>query len=241
MNRCPDVSVVMSVYNGADRLHETMESVLTQEGVSLEFIIVNDGSTDGSAISLDNYADRDPRVRILHQENQGLARALIKGCASSRGRYIARQDAGDLSLPGRLLLQKELLDEHDDCVFVSCWTSWIGPRGEYLFTDKGQLSCSQPRDIIALTEAWGVISGPTSHPSVMFRRSVYEAVGGYRPAFGYAEDWDLWYRLAERGKFAIIEQPLVNVRIVPGSISSSNRRRNLEYARLARKTLDFRL
>src|SRR5262245_3000266 len=100
MNTVPDVSVVMSVYNGADRLHETIESILSQDGVSLELIIVNDGSTDGSEIVLDKYARREQRLRILHQGNQGLTRALIAGCAAARGEYIARQDAGgDISLP----------------------------------------------------------------------------------------------------------------------------------------------
>jgi glycosyltransferase involved in cell wall biosynthesis len=85
MSSLPDISVVMGVYNGADRLRETMESVLSQEGVSLEFIVIDDGSTDGSALVLDNYACHDARVRILHQENQGLTRALIKGCEAARG------------------------------------------------------------------------------------------------------------------------------------------------------------
>lgn len=72
MSSIPDISIVMSVYNGAGRLHETIESVLSQEGVSLEFIIVDDGSTDGSDVILNTYARHDHRVRVLRQENQGL-------------------------------------------------------------------------------------------------------------------------------------------------------------------------
>jgi glycosyltransferase involved in cell wall biosynthesis len=119
MSSLPDISVVMGVYNGADRLCETIESVLSQEGVSLEFIVIDDGSTDGSAVVLDNYACHDARVRILHQENQGLTRALITGCEAARGKYIAPQDAGDISLPNRLRLQQAVLDQHEDCTFVS--------------------------------------------------------------------------------------------------------------------------
>src|SRR6476646_3858644 len=106
MSSLPDISIVMSIYNGADRLHETMESVLSQEGVSLEFIIIDDGSTDGSGVILGNYARHDARVRMLYQENHGLTRALIRGCEVAKGKYIARQDAGDISLANRLRLQK---------------------------------------------------------------------------------------------------------------------------------------
>jgi glycosyltransferase involved in cell wall biosynthesis len=112
------MSVVMSVYNGVNRLHETMESILSQEGVSLEFIVIDDGSKDGSDVVLDNYARHDARVRIVHQENQGLTRALIRGCEAARGKYIARQDAGDISLPNRLRLQKAVLDQQEDCAFA---------------------------------------------------------------------------------------------------------------------------
>jgi glycosyltransferase involved in cell wall biosynthesis len=125
MSSIPEISVVMGVYNAADNLCETMESVLSQEGVSLEFIVIDDGSTDGSDVTLADYARHDARVRILHQQNQGLTRALIMGCEGARGKYIARQDAGDISLPNRLGLQKAVLDQHEDCAFVSCWITMI--------------------------------------------------------------------------------------------------------------------
>jgi glycosyltransferase involved in cell wall biosynthesis len=241
MSTAPEVSVVMSVYNGADRLHETMESVLSQEGVSLEFIIVNDGSADGSGVVLDNYADRDPRIQVFHQENQGLTRALIRGCEAAKGKYIARQDAGDIAMPNRFRLQKAVLDQHEDCTFVSCWTSGIGPRDEYLFTNKGKGLANSPIRILSKEEGWGVIDGPTHHGSVMFRRGAYVKAGGYRAAFYYAQDWDLWYRLAALGTFTMVEQCLYRGRITPGSISSLSRDRQTEYARLSRKALSFRL
>ena len=126
----------MSVYNGAERLRETIDSVLSQQGVSLEFIVVDDGSTDGSDVIIGSYACHDPRIRILRQENQGLTRALIKDCDAAKGKYIARQDAGDISLPDRLRLLKAILDRYEDCAFVSSWTSVIGPKDEYLFSTQ---------------------------------------------------------------------------------------------------------
>ena len=90
----------MSVYNGATELSVTIDSVLTQDGVGLEFIIVNDGSTDATGSLLDDYARRDARVRVIHQENKGLTASLIRGCAAANGEFIARQDVGDISLGG---------------------------------------------------------------------------------------------------------------------------------------------
>ena len=242
MSSLPDISIVMSVYNGADRLRETMESVLSQEGVSLEFIVIDDGSTDGSGATLDNYARRDARIRILYQENQGLTHALIRGCEAAKGKYIARQDADDISLPNRLRLQKSVLDQHEDCAFVSCWTSMIGPMDEYLFTSKGKGLASSPiRMLSKRGEKWRVIDGPTHHGSVMFRREAYAKAGGYRAPFYYAQDWDLWYRLAALGTFAMLDRCLYQGRITPGSISSSSRDRQVAYARLSHKAISLRL
>ena len=108
----PEVSVVMSVYNGAKYLRESVESILSQKSVDFEFIIVNDGSTDDSENILDEYAVQDNRIRIIKQKNMGLTQALIRGCNEARGTYIARQDANDVSLQGRLKKQLEYLKSH---------------------------------------------------------------------------------------------------------------------------------
>ncbi len=237
MNERPDVSVVMSVYNGAAHLRETIDSILSQEGVSLEFIIVNDGSTDQSPQILDEYAERDPRIRILHQENQGLTKALIAGCAAAAGEYIARQDVGDISLPGRLLLQKSTLDRNNDVVYMSCWSEYCGPEWEFLYVVKGTGRASSPIHTIDLTERHGVIDGPTHHGSVMLRRDAYHKAGGYRSEFYCGQDWDLWYRLAELGKFQVIEQSLYRVRILPMGISIRNRKPQQRLARLSHEAL----
>jgi glycosyltransferase involved in cell wall biosynthesis len=242
MSGSPEISIVMSVYNGADQLRETIDSVLSQQGVSLEFIVVDDGSTDSSDVILDSYARHDPRIRILRQENRGLTRALMKGCDAAKGKYIARQDAGDLSLPDRLRLLKAILDRYEDCAFVSSWTSVIGPRDEYLFLKKGKGLAASPIWILSKrSQKWVVIEGPTHHGSVMFRRETYVKAGGYRAAFYYAQDWDLWYRLAALGKFAMVGQSLYQARINPGSISSLSRTRQAAYARLSHKAIMLRL
>ena len=105
----PLVSVVMSVFNGGDYLQTALESVLDQEGVDFEFVVVDDGSTDGSAAKLAEIARRDARVRVIRQENAGLTRALMRGCSEARGDFVARQDGDDLSCAGRLARQARVL------------------------------------------------------------------------------------------------------------------------------------
>src|ERR1700741_3964339 len=137
MDEIPDISVVMGVYNGADHLSETIDSILAQQNVALELIVVNDGSTDESLAVLKHYENQQSRVRVITQENHGLTRSLITGCASARGRYIARQDSGDISDSHRLAVQKEALDTDSSLTFVSTWTEFCGPRLEHLYLVKG--------------------------------------------------------------------------------------------------------
>ncbi len=224
MNDSPDVSVVMGVYNGASHLRETIDSVLTQEDVSLEYVIVNDGSTDESPKILNEYATIDSRVRVILQENQGLTKALMRGCAESRGRYIARQDVGDVSLPRRLTLQTQALDANDKLAFVSCWTEFCGPEWEHLYFIKGTGIARVPILVLGGSDNPTLADGPYHHGSVMFRKESYCKAGGYRSEFYFAQDWDLWYRLAESGQFQVIEQTLYRVRISPGSISTENKK-----------------
>ena len=158
---------------------------------------------------------RDNRVRVIHQENAGLTRALIRGCAAATGDFIARQDAGDVSLPGRLKSQVAVLRDREDCVFVSCWTDFVGPKMNFYILREGR-ALQQPINILSSQAEWGVIDGPTSHPSVMFRTKQYTLCGGYRPEFYFGQDWDLWYRLASLGTFCTLQKTLCVCRITSG-------------------------
>jgi hypothetical protein len=169
-----------------------------------------------------------------------LTLALIRGCAAARGKYVARQDVGDASLPGRLAKQKAVLDEHEDCVFVSCWTRFVGPKGEFLFLHRGTGAAKGPSHILCDTELWGITDGPTHHGSVMFRREAYSRVGGYRQHFYYGQDYDLWFRLAEIGKFGMLDDCLLEARLGPSSISASFRNHQRKFARASRAALALR-
>lgn len=226
----PEVSVVMGVYNGAEHLEQTLDSILTQDGCDLEFIVVNDGSTDDTGRILDEWASRDGRLRVIHQENTGLTRALIRGCAEARGEFIARQDAGDMSLPGRLATQCTYLKSNTETVMVASGASFVGPGNEALY------------EIVRTGDELGkglsnldveTIQGPPHHGSVMFRRSTYMEVGGYRLPFVVAQDIDLWLRLAEQGKCWGLSDFFYLARLAANSISGLRREEQMRAGALA--------
>jgi len=237
MRSKPEVSVVMSVYNSASDLGVTIDSILSQEEVEFEFIVVNDGSNDKSGQILNEYARRDGRLRVIHQENSGLTRALIRGCHVARGEFIARQDAGDISLPGRLKSQVAMLREQKGCVFVSCWTDVVGPNGEFLYTSRGTGLASSPINILLPQTEWSVVDGPTHHSSVMFRAKEYVLCGGYRPEFYFGQDWDLWYRLAALGTFCTLQTTLCVCRFKLGSVSGSYKDDQDQFSQLCAKAM----
>ena len=223
-----EISVVMSVYNGASNLAASMNSVLSQERAELEFIVVNDGSTDNTGEILDDYARRDNRVRVLHQENTGLTRALIRGCAAAAGGFIARQDAGDISLPKRLTLQLDVFRNNPNVVMTSCGSRFIGPKGEVL-----QEVCQSGDELNRGLRHVDIkcVKSVSHHSSVMFRRKSYEMVGGYRPQFVVGQDLDLWMRLSEVGVCWAIPDVLCEVELSIDSISATRRADQLRAAR----------
>ncbi|MEM0926514.1 MAG: glycosyltransferase family 2 protein [Planctomycetota bacterium] len=233
-NDSPVVSVVMGVHNGAAELEKTVDAVLRQSFVDLEFIIVNDGSTDDTEVILRDYESRDHRVVVIHQENQGLTGALISGSGRVTGQFLARQDIGDLSHRDRFEKQIEFLNTHRDVVAVSTGYRRIGPEGEYLGRQTREMSPKAVTDAL-IRQGIGL-----PHTAAMIRTDAFHRVGGYRAAFRYAQDSDLWYRLAEIGLLAEIPACLFDWGIDVGGISASNREKQSLLAGLARKCYDVR-
>jgi len=236
----PEVSVVLAVRDDPEGLRVAAASVLGQEGVDLELILVDDGSRDATTGIARESAARDGRVRILEGGGRGLTAALVLGCSEAQAPAIARQDAGDRSAPGRLARQLDLLRRRPEVVLASCWTEVVGPESEPLLTVTGGLEseCVLRLDPFAAQEPES--AGPTAHGSVVFRRAAYEAAGGYRPMFRLAQDWDLWWRLAERGGFSGVPAPLYVRQLVPGSISLRYDRDQRQMGTLAREAAQLR-
>jgi glycosyltransferase involved in cell wall biosynthesis len=220
----PKVSVVVGIYNGASQIERTLLSVLNQQGIDFEVIVVDDGSTDNTLSILQRLARSYDNLRVFSQEkNQGLTKALIRGCNEARGEYIARQDIGDISYPDRLRIQWSFMQSNHDVVLSATWTQLRGPLGEDLGCNCPQQTAQENRNRILSGK-----SGVTHHGSVMYRKDTYLIAGGYRKEFYYAQDTDLWIRIAKIGNVSFVQNILYEVGINPESISSRHRKEQIE-------------
>jgi len=195
----PEVSVLMPVWNGcrngSDKfLRMSIESILNQTFENLEFIIVNDGSRDGTAGTIEEYKAKDPRIRIVTlPQNMGIQKALNAGLRECRARLVARQDADDMSTVTRLEVQKKFMDDRP--ATAMCGT------GMYVINEDNKLVMEindRPCNYVVVREALKERC-VFVHGSVMFRKSAVLDVGGYseEERVKHAEDYDLWVRLAK--------------------------------------------
>ena len=208
----PLVSVVMSVFNGEPFVREAVDSILRQSFHDFEFIIIDDGSSDGSESILDGYQRRDSHVRVFHQENKGLIASLNKGCGLARGKYIARMDADDISLDDRLLWQVERMEGNGRLGLLGGAVEWIDATGKALGIRRHP--CENKKIKVALGDGSAIW-----HPTAMMRKEVFDSVGGYRAVVVDAEDYDLWVRIAERFDLANLQAVILKYRIHLGQVS----------------------
>lgn len=210
----PLVSVVMSVFNGMPMVKDAVNSILSQTLCDLEFIIVNDGSTDDTLSYLKSVALTDSRIRIIDQANTGLTLALIRGVAEARAPFIARMDADDISEPMRLEAQVAYLKARPELCAVSCGIAFVsGDLVTIAVSDRQR----QPELFPLLMTLYNAVSG---HGQVIFRKASYELAGGYNPEFRYAQDYDLWTRMIRHEPFAEVPGIFYNFRIDHDSIST---------------------
>jgi len=208
----PLVSVVMSVYNGERFLREAVDSILNQTFSDFELIIINDGSTDETREILESY--KDERLVLVDQENMGLTKALNNGIARAKGKYVARQDADDVSKPERLEKQVAFMEAHPAVGLLGTRFEFIDQNG--MVTRQGVL----PIDNRALHERLKVIN-QFNHGSVMIRKEALDKVGLFRDFFKYAQDYDLWLRIAEQYEVCNLPECLFCYRELEKAISSS--------------------
>lgn len=205
----PVVSVVMPVHNGAGYLAEAVESVLRQTFDDFELLAVDGNSTDASPAILGEFAARDERVRVIRQSGRGLVAALNQGVAAGRGEFIARMDADDVALPERFARQVQYLRDHSAVAAVGTAMHAVGPDRAPLWRMDYP---TEPADVKRMLKTASCLG----HPSVTMRRAALDAVGGYRPVFTDAEDYDLWLRLADRFEIANLPDVLMHYRCHPG-------------------------
>lgn len=214
MSAPPRVSVAMAVYNGERFLRDAIDSVLAQTLEDFELIIVDDGSADSTAEILAGYGD-ERVVVITNGENVGLTRSLNRCLERARGEYVARMDADDVCYARRLERQAAYLDRHPTVGFLGTHTERIDERGRCVGVNRPPSGASRLR--------WRLLLGtPIAHPSVMFRRRLVEALGGYNDSLRYAQDHDLWVRLSFESQPANLSEPLLRLRRHGESISASH-------------------
>jgi hypothetical protein len=201
----------MSVHNGERYLREAVESILGQSFSDLEFIILDDGSTDSTWEILSSYGD--PRIGLVRNEkNIGLTLSLNKGLALARGKYVARMDADDISLPHRLEMQVDFLERHPHI-------GVLGTAVQYM-DSSGNLA-----DVQRFPERHNIIRwslcfyNPVPHPTVMVRRRLMEQVRGYEPDIRTAQDYDLLQRLSSVTRLANLSEVLLYLRKHNASIT----------------------
>lgn len=210
----PTVSVVMAVYNGRRYLRQAVESILNQTFRDFEFIVVDDGSTDETANEL--YTFTDPRLRILHnRENIGLTCSLNRALKVVQAPYVARMDADDVAQPQRLARQVQYLEEHPE-------VGLLGSAFELIDQDSVAVGLKMPpTDHDSLCSIL-LLENPLCHSSVMYRRELVEAVGGYDERYQCAQDYDLWLRFSRVSRVACLTDMLVQFRVgAPGSVTVS--------------------
>jgi glycosyltransferase involved in cell wall biosynthesis len=197
----------MPVYNAEPYIREATESILRQTFTDFEFIIINDGSTDGSGKILEELARRDARIRLVSRPNTGYTKALNEALGLARAPYLARMDADDISMPDRFHKQISYFKDHPECVLLGSRILTIDPFGSPLYEPNHKLSHEDIELQLLSGVGWAIV-----HPAAMMVREHVTALGGYRVQMEPSEDLDLFLRLAERGRIANLPDVLLHYR-----------------------------
>jgi glycosyltransferase involved in cell wall biosynthesis len=223
------VSVVITAYNSMDYLPETLETVFKQTFTNFEILLVDDGSSD----HIVKWASElvDPRVKLISQENQGVSVARNTGIAHAQGEYIAFLDGDDTWEPTKLEKQVRCLDENPEVGLVHTWLTKI----DWQSKPTGRVICPQIEG-----EVWQQIleRNQVACSSVIVRRCCFETVGMFDKNLRFAEDWDMWIRLATRYHFAILKDFLVGYREHPNSKSKRYASRLQDFRNIIEKAFN---
>lgn len=205
------VSVVTVFHNRAAHIASSVGSLLNQTYRELEIIVIDDGSTDDTANELAKLSDSRLDIRI--QANTGFTPAIESAVRSAKGEIVAIHGSGDISAPTRIERQLAALDAHPEVVVTGCL---VTNQADEMRTPTGSIPVGVPMTFAELADVY-----PMTHGEAMFRKSVFEQVGGYRPFFQLAQDYDLWLRMNEYGNFFTVPEPLYQRRQFDNSINTN--------------------
>lgn len=205
----PKVSVVMSTYNDGKYVYEAVTSILNQTFTDLELIIINDASTDNTFEIISKI--EDPRVVILSNEtNQGLPYSLNRGFRIARGKYIARMDGDDISLPERIQKQYDYMENHPDVAICGC-------NFKHFERSNVVVACPEDSDAIKVKILYG---SPLAHSSWFIRKKDFDNLNvRYNEKFKSSQDYELMYRIKDKCKLACVQEILLLYRVRKNSIT----------------------
>jgi glycosyltransferase involved in cell wall biosynthesis len=223
----PRISILIPCYNASHTLNEAIESMLNQTFTDFEIIAVDDDSEDNTKNILEDWAIRDHRVKVFSKDHSGIIETLNYGLKYCTAEYIARMDADDRSHHERLAEQIAFLDAHSKIGLVSCLVKGFPQQdvreGFRVYIDWLN-SLKSNHEI----QRELYVESPFPHPSVVFRKQVILEVGGYQE-HGWAEDYDLWLRMAQAGiKFAKVPSVCLEWREHPERLTRKDSRYSLE-------------
>jgi glycosyltransferase involved in cell wall biosynthesis len=210
----PIISVIMPVYNAELYVGKSIDSILNQTYKDFEFIIINDGSTDKSLEIIKSFSD--PRIKIISHTNKGIIYSLNEGMAVSKGKYIARMDADDISLIDRFEKQISFLETNPTIAMCGTWAEVINDSG--LVTGSYE---HPPINSVSI-RSYILWHNPFIHPTVMMRRDIFKNTDWYDSRFKHAEDYELWTRIVFNHDVANIPEKLLQYRITNESITRKN-------------------
>jgi glycosyltransferase involved in cell wall biosynthesis len=215
----PRISVVMPVHNALPYLDSAVECILGQTFTNFEFVILDDASTDGTTVRLREWAEADLRIRLMEgQHNLGPARSSDKVARAARAPIVARMDADDLCARDRLAIQYEVLQRHADVGVVGSLYEMIDAAGRKI------------RSI----DRWRLLQhkacAPVAHGTLMYRREVFDAAGGYRDECEYWEDLDLILRMTAISKMMVLPYSTYQNRLSPVSTRFASKEERVERA-----------
>lgn len=214
------VSVVIPAFNAARTLDETLRSVRAQSWTALEIVVVDDGSTDDTAVIGHHHAERDARVRVIQQVNAGVAAARNVGINCTRGRYIAPIDADDLWSPLKIERQMQAVAAHSiEPGLVYTWFCLIDAKGYVIMPESRGVAVGDVLEELCHRNIVG-----TGSNALMLREAI-QKVGGYDPSLRArgaqgSEDYDIYLKIGEHYEFAMVPEYLTGYRDMVGSMSS---------------------
>lgn len=210
------ISVIMPAYNAASFIAEAIESILNQTFKDFEFLIVDDGSTDGTLDIIKRYAEQDSRIRVFENNHSGANKARNTAIEAAQYPWIACLDADDMALPNRLERQLQEAQKDPSVIIWGTYIYQINIEGKKLGTIENGPTSKEAFYAIDRTKS----AIPVTQPTAMFKREIAQLAGGYDERVKGGQEIELWDRMVEHGPAVVIPEHLLYYRLHNQSISA---------------------